>query len=351
MNRWIAIALVLTALGCSKKKDAASTPSAASEDEKLGNLPAITVPAGEDTVLVTVGEHKLMRSQAEQDIDVRVSAAGNRLPPEKVAAFRQDVLSKLIEQFVVRSVLLDEAKRQNIEVTEEDQQKALAKVSEFLEKQGRTLEEALSGSPLGRERMLEEVRTGVTIDKLLAANLPAIGEPTDKDIAAFKAENADKLSKPERAHAHHILLSIDTNADETTKQARKAEAVKLQQKLVAGASFEETARSSSDCPSSARGGDLGWFERGQMVPAFEAAAFSQPTGAVGGIVESPFGYHIIRVDERIPGGEASREEIANLLKQRQRPQLFKDYIGKLMATAKIEYAASITSAVPESVAK
>ena len=102
---------------------------------------------------------------------------------------------------------------------------------------------------------------------------------------------------PDQVRASHILLmykgsmrsSASRSKDEAQTQIRE-----LETQLQGGADFAELARGHSDCPSKAKGGDLGSFGRGQMVGPFEEAAFGLPVGGTSGVVETPFGYHLIR---------------------------------------------------------
>ncbi len=101
----------------------------------------------------------------------------------------------------------------------------------------------------------------------------------------------------EQVRASHILLmyagSQRSTATRTQEQA-KTEIATLKAQVDAGADFAELARKHSDCPSGKSGGDLGAFGRGQMVGPFEQAAFGLPVGGTSGVVETQFGYHIIR---------------------------------------------------------
>jgi peptidyl-prolyl cis-trans isomerase C len=101
----------------------------------------------------------------------------------------------------------------------------------------------------------------------------------------------------DQVRASHILLmysgSMRSRATRT-KEVAKQLIDDLKQQLDGGADFATLARANSDCPSSAQGGDLGSFGRGQMVKPFEDAAFSMPIGAISGVVETPFGYHLIQ---------------------------------------------------------
>ena len=102
---------------------------------------------------------------------------------------------------------------------------------------------------------------------------------------------------PDQVRASHILLMYAGSARSSATRS-KAEAQQqiaaLEAELVGGADFAALAGQHSDCPSGQRGGDLGTFGRGQMVGPFEDAAFSMPVGATSGVVETDFGYHLIR---------------------------------------------------------
>lgn len=101
----------------------------------------------------------------------------------------------------------------------------------------------------------------------------------------------------DQVQASHILLmyagSMRSSASRSQAEAQ-TQIQQIESELDTGADFAELARKHSDCPSSARGGDLGSFGRGQMVGPFEEAAFGLPVGGTSGVVETPFGYHIIK---------------------------------------------------------
>jgi parvulin-like peptidyl-prolyl isomerase len=102
---------------------------------------------------------------------------------------------------------------------------------------------------------------------------------------------------PDRIKASHILLMYAGSARSSAKRSKQqaeTEIAALKTRLDAGEDFAALARAHSDCPSGKQGGDLGMFGRGQMVPAFEQAAFGLPVGQVSGVVETDFGYHIIQ---------------------------------------------------------
>ncbi len=139
---------------------------------------------------------------------------------------------------------------------------------------------------------------------------------SDEDIVAFyeaeKAREPQRFSAPERRKASHILVRVDEDTDEAAARAR-AEALKA--RIEAGEDFAAVAEEASDDPGSARqGGDLGWVERGMMVPAFDEALFAiTETGQVSDPVRSEFGFHLIRVDEIEEGHTQTLDEVRDQL--------------------------------------
>ena len=152
---------------------------------------------------------------------------------------------------------------------------------------------------------------------------------SESDIAAYFNKNQAQFDQAEQVHARHILV-------DNLKTAQQVEA-----DLKGGMKFEDAAKKySTDQTNKANGGDLGFFGRKQMVPEFEAAAFSQPVNVVGPPVKSPFGYHIIEVLERKPAVKATLASAHDAVKkallaqqeQQQAPALLRDLQSKAKIT-------------------
>lgn len=135
-----------------------------------------------------------------------------------------------------------------------------------------------------------------------------------EEIQAYYAENPDQFNRREQIRARHILLQVSDSrtADQARNQLREA-----RQRLDAGADFAALAAELSEDPGSkARGGDLGLFGRGDMVAPFEEAAFAAQPGDIVGPVETDFGFHLIEVLEKLPGGTVSLEEAEDGIRSR-----------------------------------
>ncbi len=128
-------------------------------------------------------------------------------------------------------------------------------------------------------------------------------EVSDEEIQAFYEENPDQFQQPEQTKASHILVD------------EEEEAKKIKDELDNGASFEEKAQEASGCPSSQKGGDLGYFSKGKMVPEFEAVAMDLKPGEISEPVKTQFGYHIIKVVDRKEGTTSDLKEVKDQLRQ------------------------------------
>lgn len=185
-------------------------------------------------------------------------------------------------------------------------------------------DEMLKARNLTEDDVKQALREQVILDKALAKEVnitPAqVKQYFDKNHAAF--------DKPEQVQARHILVSDLATAN------------KIEALLKQGKNFSDLAKQYSIDPGSKdKGGELGWFRRGQMVPAFDKVAFTLPVGAISQPVKSPFGYHIIQVEGRQPGQRAtlanSTERITELLRQQQEAPLIQGFLQQLQAKATI----------------
>src|SRR5207253_6558207 len=142
----------------------------------------------------------------------------------------------------------------------------------------------------------------------------------------YELHKNDKFTEPEQVRARHILVKVASDAGEPAKAAARKKAEDLLAKVRAGGDFAALARKNSDDPgSAAQGGDLGLFGRGTMTPAFESAAFALEAGKVSDVVETPFGFHVIKVEEHRPRGvealDGARDEIVQALRAERALQL------------------------------
>ena len=122
---------------------------------------------------------------------------------------------------------------------------------------------------------------------------------TEKDAKAYYDKNPDLFKSPEQVKARHILIQVPKEASDEDKKKQKEKADEVLKKVKAGEDFTKLAAETSDDPGTkSKGGELGFFSKGSMVPAFEQVAFSLKPGEVSELVETEFGFHVIKVDEK-----------------------------------------------------
>ncbi len=323
---------LLWSVGCSRQ----NRPEASGQTD---------IPAESDEdpneILISVNGNNLTRGEALRQVNLRLGGPPPpEMPAERVIAIRNKVLSTVVDEFVKRILLMKEADRRGIEAGEDEINEAIEKIRSRAP-DGNLPQGILKQGPAGRDSLRNEVITGIRVEKLLAEVLPESTEPSAEEIEAFMALHADKLTLPERVQARHILMAVTPGETEDSKALKKEKAQAIRERLLQGEDFAAVAAELSDCPSAMRGGDLGVFPRGKMEGVFEAAAFTQKESEIGEIVETPFGFHIIRVEKHLPPGLADTSEVESILKQRARAMALADYILTLHKTAEIKHSASI----------
>ena len=160
--------------------------------------------------------------------------------------------------------------------------------------------DALEERGYTEDSLRDEIGRLIAIDDYISDEIAARITVTEDIMLRYYKENPKVFLEPETVRARHILVSVDDPPDERQKKEALRKIKVVKKKLVKGEEFESLAREFSDCPSSAQGGDLGFFMRGQMVQPFEDAAFALEKGEISDIVETRYGYHLIKLEDRRP---------------------------------------------------
>ncbi len=254
-----------------------------------------------------------------------VLAENNLTPPQFEELRREEMTMKLLRDMVNQTVMVsDEQAHQAYNQRNERVAVAYIEIpsADFAGAIHPTQQQIESFYKENGEMFREPER--VKVDYILYDPIK-MGEkvnPAGKEIADFYKRNLKTLfSYPQRVRARHILVAAAPDASAKARQDAKARAEKILDQLKHGADFAKLAAQDSDDPGTRdRGGDLGFFERGQMIKPFEDAAFSLKPGQLSPVIETRFGYHIIQVEEVKPAHtdtlEQARPRIVQLLKER-----------------------------------
>lgn len=244
----------------------------------------------ENKILASVNGNKI----TEQDLDIAMA----RFPQENQEYFRTEQGKKqLLDQMISFELIYNYAKESSLEDDAE------------------------------YKRQLELMKKDLLIQAGVKKILDTVNVTTD-EIKSFYENNTEMFKAEETVSAKHILVDNKETADE------------IKEKINNGMSFEDAAKEFSSCPSSAQGGNLGSFGRGRMVPEFEAAAFQLTVGEISEPVQTQFGYHIIKVEDKStssikPLNEVESMIASNLLHEKQN-KAYINFVNDLQEDYKVE---------------
>lgn len=357
----VCVLTMCLAIGCKQdageaKPDSLSNSVAmASDGAPPQPAPTSPKPGG---IVATVNGQPILQSQLDSVVDrvIAQQSGGRQVPPQILDQFRTQIGPQVLETLIDNLLLDQEVTEGNVTVTSEE---AVAEAERNL-----TLQLAREGST--REELAERIRAsgmGMTLEQaltqqatdpgfrqtiayaeLLEQKYPDQFVITPAQVQERYDRDLEKdFTKPETVRASHILFSTQNVQTPEEQDAAKAKAIAvLAEVRKPDADFAALAKQHSQCPSGPNGGDLGSFPRqGVMVEPFAAAAFEMQPGAVSDVVETPFGYHIIKVTERNPSRVVPLAEAEVMIRDDLRMERLlsarEQHVAKLRQGAKLNY--------------
>jgi len=225
-----------------------------------------------------------------------------------------EVKKAVLENLIGRELLFQESKKNNIAVNDKEVAEQLANIrkqfSSEAEYQG-----FLKGMNASEEEVRARIRQDMAIRLFVEKTIGSKITIPAREVRSYYDGHPDYFKKPEQIRASHILIKVDPQATPQQKEDARREIKKIQQKLKDGEDFAGLARQFSQGPSSARDGDLGYFGHGRMVKPFEDAAFVLKPGEVSDIVETQFGYHLIKMVDKKPAETIAYEQASAQIEQ------------------------------------
>jgi peptidyl-prolyl cis-trans isomerase C len=330
------IAIVVLA-ACSRE------PAQASSDGQAGAAPAAEaqatqkpVPAELPDVIARVNGQDINRADFERALQSVESRAGAPVPGEQ----RDRVYRDLLDRLIGFALLTQESKARNVVVPDADVEARMTQIrGQFPSEE--VFNQMLAERKLTLEQMRNDARQDMAVAKMLSDEVEAKSAVKPEQVTDFYAKNPDQFKQPERVRASHILIAFPENGDAAAKAQARQKAEQILKDVKAGKDFAALAKEHSQDPgSAANGGDLGFFQQGQMVGPFNDAAFSLPPGSTSDLVETNFGYHIIRVAEKEPGRtvplEEVRPQVEQYLQNLNRNEQTEAFVKTLRSKGKVE---------------
>jgi peptidyl-prolyl cis-trans isomerase C len=186
----------------------------------------------------------------------------------------------------------------------------------------------------------KDIEESLKIEKLIDSEA-GVAEVSEAEIKAYYDGNKAQFAMPPMVRASHILIPLLPGDTPEQKAEKRKEIAGLLDQIKGGSDFAELARAHSTCASKERGGDLGYFGKGEMVKPFEEAAFALKKDEVSGVVETEFGLHIIKLTDTREGREVpfdeAKENIGELLKSQKKQTAVDNYVKSLREKTKIAY--------------
>ena len=296
-----------------------------------------------DAVVVTVNEIKIVEGEVSDELTKRVDAQEKRMRPgrEIEEPQRQQMRKRIVDMKVDQILIDQEMEKNNITVTDEQVIEEIKKIAGQNSQSLEEVEKQIAQMGMTMDDLKGQIRTQMQIKVLMESQDPNT-VVTEADAQKFYDENPQHFGKPAQVKASHILCGKRGITEaEFPAELEKIEAA--QARLDAGEKFEDVAKDVSTCPSSANGGDLGFFGKGQMDPAFEKAAFETEPGQTTGIVKTSFGYHIIKVtaknEAKVTPFEEVKDQITGYLTQQKQRVFMAEFNKTVRENATIEYSA------------
>ena len=312
-----------------------ATPQAATPAQPAIPEPIKPVPATLPDVIARVNGQPVTKVDFDRLIKNMEMSAGQPVPAER----RDEIFRKAIDQLVTYTVLSQEVKARNVSVADAEIESNLGEMrKQFPTEQ--EFQKALSTRGMTLDKLRSDARVDMAINKMMEAELASQPEATDAQVREFYDKNPDKFKQDEQVRASHILIPVDQKADAATKQKARARAEALAKQAKTGADFAKLAKENSSDGSAAQGGDLNFMQRGQTVANFDKALFSMQPGQISDVVETEFGFHIIKVTEKKPATTVPFEQVSprirDYLTEQQKQTKAQAFIEELKKKAKIE---------------
>ncbi len=285
----------MVVVGCGKKDAVADGDKAA---KSVGAAAASSVDPKK--VAVQVNDAKLTYGELDADISKIVEA--QKIPAEQLEQAKSYFREQMAQQFVMKSLLLSEIEKKGVKLSDDDRKK---REEEFLKSVAgrpgapKTIDELLSKHPFGKERARKEFDESILIQKLLEQEVTSKIKVDDK-----KVDEQFAIATSNYTAAAKAAVGAEGKIKELKKQLDGLKGDALTNK------FAQLAKEHSDCPSKSKGGDLGQFTRGQMVPEFDKVAFELEPLKVSDPVKTQFGWHLVMVTQKTPAVKAEGDKPA-----------------------------------------
>lgn len=291
--------------------------------------PAYPAPAVADRLAAVVNDELITVSEVEAARNApAIDLLGEVLPSLHSAHNGSASFGDALETLIDQRLLLQEARAQGLSATDDEAAAALATLA--------APQRASSDDAALRLRFKDQL----TIIKLVNREVRSKLLISAEDLEAYYRAHPDSFALPVRVRIRQILLKAPEGADPVGRETRRADAEALRADLSRGVEFSELARARSDGAEAVKGGDLGYFHSGELLPAIDRAIETMAEGETSPVIATPLGFHIVRLEERQAGRlkpfEEAKSEVEDLVYREQTEDYYRRWLRQLRHRAHIE---------------
>jgi parvulin-like peptidyl-prolyl isomerase len=273
---------------------AAQKPMASHESTRPGEV--ATVVARVNGVAIASAE-----LQAAMDARLPLTSFHQNVSPEKLAAMRRETLDGLIDE----ELKYQEAQRLRVRVAPREVDAALERARQAYRGGPAAFERARRASGATDAELRSSILRGLMIKKVYEQAVGTRCRVSETEAAAYYRNNRERFVIPEQLHPYMITIGVDPSASPKEWERARQTAKDLARRIAAGESFEQLARQHSSDPSKAKGGDLGFVHRGRLIEELESALAAMKPGQVSGVIQTIYGFHVVRLAEVRPAAQKS----------------------------------------------
>ena len=306
-----AAALLAATMAAACRPAASNPPPPAPAAEETTPVAAARAPKELPTILARVNDETIDRWEVETAIREIELANVHPIP----SAERYQIVRTVLDRIIGHHLVAQAARARNLRVSEAEVDADIARMrTEF--SSGQAFEETLASFRTSLEQLRSQRRLSLEVAQFVRATIARTVSVTNTEIEDYYRRDPERFREPETVRASHILIRRLPDATPEQRVAARARAADVLAQLRRGADFRSLAREHSEDPVSASdGGDLGPFPRGQMDPAFEAAAFALESNGLSDVVETGLGFHVIRVQEHRAARTGPLAEVRDAIKE------------------------------------
>jgi parvulin-like peptidyl-prolyl isomerase len=302
-----------------------------------------------EAIVVRVGDRIITRTQYDRRLRDTLAEIDQTVEPAQREARKEQLRANLVNEMVGELLIKDRADRLGITVSPEEIKDAVNRLkSQYNIASDEQFEKSLRDSGMSRADMEVRLRDTIVTNKVFARELRGRADLSDRELRERYDREKEQYRLPERAHLREIVILRPDDASKVGEARTKADEV-VQASRVAGTDFSKLASTMSEAGTREAGGDLGEVAKGELLPDLDKAVFSATAGSVLGPIETKSGWHIIKVEQRLPSEVPAFESVKAKLRKDASDETFqRDYKAYIEGLRKEAFIQVNDANVPKS---